>query len=125
MIVCAAANECEPQADQFRSKRLAVGHNLFLVALILLRLSLFQCRRQRCDGVIVGPSLESWEHSEIDAGFQIIHDGLGSFLALMTDPLNTGAHMTFLVTSAENTEKIPFDRISWLLEVLLETCAWS
>jgi len=63
------------------SQRLGVGHHLLLVRNKFSALRLVQRAGQSGDGVVVGPSLESREHREID----LVLDVVGDLLSLLVD----------------------------------------
>lgn len=63
------------------SQRLGVGHHLLLVRNKFSALRLVQRAGQSGDGVVVGPSLESREHREVD----LVLDVVGDLLSLLVD----------------------------------------
>jgi hypothetical protein len=126
VIVCAPADQRVSEAYQLGRESLAVGKDLLLVPLVLLRLSLLQRRRKSCDSVVVRSALEPREHGEVNTGLQIVQYGFCALLALMADALNAQAGITKMERIFEvRAANIPYGRISWLLGGLSATYAWS
>mmetsp|Transcript_84816 Transcript_84816/g.150186 ORF Transcript_84816/g.150186 Transcript_84816/m.150186 type:complete len:202 (+) Transcript_84816:442-1047(+) len=74
MVVSTTRHQIEALTRQRLAEGLCILDDLLLVQLEFWCLSLLQGDGQRCDGVIVWPTLETWEDSAVDLFLNVPHD---------------------------------------------------